>query len=100
MKKWIFATAVCFFLSFSSSVLAGSDSSAAKNVIKDWFAAMKNNQVDKAASFLAPQFISIHTDRIVRNKAQEINLIKKLHMTKYRLSHFKFSQSGDVIVVT
>ena len=100
MKKWIFATAVCFFLSFSSSVFASSDASAAKNVIKDWFLAMKNNQVDKAASFLAPQFMSIHTDRVIRNKTQEIDLIKNLHMTNYYLSHFKFSQSGDVIVVT
>jgi len=69
-------------------------------VIENWFAAMKTNQVDQAASFLAPQFVSLHTDGIVRNKTGEVALIRNLHMKNYHLTNFKFSTSGDIIIVT
>lgn len=105
MKKWIYAVMSIFFFVFSTNALAdtantNADDMAAQNVIQNWFAAMKDQQLDKAASFLAPQFMSMHTDGITRDKAGEMALIKNLHMKAYHLTDFQFSQSGDAIVVT
>ncbi len=102
MKKRILISLLCVFTAFSSPALAKPDgnSKAAQTVIENWFAAMKSQDISKAASFLAPQFISIHTDGIARNKEQEVALLKNLHMKAYKLTDFKFSQSGDVIAVT
>lgn len=100
MKKWILVCLSCLFFSFTTSAWADSDQDAAKAVIENWWAAMKSNDTDKAASYLAPQFVSIHTDGIIRNKADEATLIKNMHMKSYHLSDFQFSESGDVIVVT
>jgi hypothetical protein len=101
MKKWIYAGLTAISLSFFGSAWATetADFTAAQNVIENWFAAMKNDP-DKAASFLAPQFTSVHTDGIVRDKTQEIELIKKLHMKNYHLTDFKFSITHDDIIVT
>lgn len=102
MRKWILVCVSFVMVSFSLSVWATGDHDyqTAQATIQNWFAAMKDDQLDKAASFLSPQFVSIHTDRIVRDKQQEMNLIKKLQMKQYLLSNFKFSRSGDAIVVT
>lgn len=102
MKKWILATVAFIFVSFVSNVWANtsSDNKAAQATIENWFAAMKSDDMQKAGSYLLPQFVSIHTDKIVRNKDQEMDLIKNLHMKSYLLSNFKFSHSGDAIVVT
>ena len=102
MKKWILASIACLFLSGFTTVWADvtPDTTAAQTVIENWFAAMKDQQIDKASNLLAPQFTSIHTDGIVRDKNQELDLIKKLQMKAYHLSDFKFSQSDNVIVVT
>jgi hypothetical protein len=81
-------------------VKSNPDYKASKHVIEDWFAAMKDGNVTLAGTYLAHDFVSLHTDGITRNKSEELTLIKNLHMQGYRLSGFKFSQSGDVIVVT
>jgi hypothetical protein len=100
MKKWIYLLfSLCFF-SCISAAWAGADDQAAQTTIENWFAAMKNGQLDKASEFLAPEFVSIHTDGIVRNKEQEIQLMQNLHVKDYHLSNFKFSQSNDTMVVT
>jgi hypothetical protein len=99
MKQWIVTSITILSLGFASSVYAG-DTDKAQQVIESWFMAMKDKQYDKAAEFLAPEFVSIHTDGIVRNKEQEIKLIKNLNMKSYNLNSFKFSESDDVIIVT
>jgi len=99
MKKMIFATLAFLFVSFSTYAWAN-EKTEAQNVIENFFAAMKAQQLDTAANFLAPQFFSIQTDGITRDKNAEMVLIKNIHMKKYHLSDFKFSQSGDIIVVT
>lgn len=101
MKKWILIGLSCLAAALFSPVWAsGDDNQAARQLIENWFAAMKANDTTKAATYLAPQFVSIHTDGIVRNKEQEINLMKNLHMKSYSLSDFKFSQSNNTLVVT
>lgn len=117
MKKWIFiCIAALVFSPFSATWAKDTETkkttkkaineatnqefSGPKKVIQEWVAAMKSKNLDKASNFLAPQFVSIHTDGIVRNKADEIALIKQLTIKDYKLSDFKFSQSGSVVVVT
>jgi len=102
MKKWIFASiaSILFMCAFNTVWAENGDLREAKKVIENWFAAMKSDDISQAATFLSPQFVSIHTDGIVRNKAQEIELMKKLRMKDYNLTDFKFSQSGQAIVVT
>lgn len=100
MKKGIFAVVAIVLLSCFSSAWANHDSASAKTVIENWFAAMKAGDENKAGSYLSSKFVSIHTDGKVRDKSQEMKLIKNLNMQEYDLSDFNFSQSGDVIVVT
>ena len=103
MKKWIFLSIACslFALSLPSFAKTGNpDYRDAQKVLVHWFTAMKNNQTQEASNMLAPQFTSIHTDGIVRNKAQEIELIKNLHMKDFHLTQFQFAQSGNTIIAT
>lgn len=102
MKKWIFVSIASVLLAFSTNTWADTQNNdnAARNVIEHWFAAMKNDQLQQAADYLAPQFTSLHTDNIVRDKQQELDLIKNLHMKNYHLDQFHFSQSDNIIVVT
>lgn len=103
MKKWMIVVLTLLTFSFASlnAACSGADANAkVKNNIENWFAAMKSKQWDQAAKFLAPQFVSLHTDGIPRNKAQEMALIRKLNMQSYQLSNFTFTQSGDLIVAT
>lgn len=101
MKKRIFISIVLALFVFPSAwAQTNVNFSKAQATIKSWFAAMKDRQIDKAAGYLAPKFTSIHTDGKVRNKAQEIELIKKLNMESYYLTDFRFVQSGDIIIAT
>jgi hypothetical protein len=99
MKKWMCLVLSLMFVSLNAWAIS-SDEKAAQATIESWFAAMKNDDYTKAASLLSPQFVSVHTDRIVRDKAQEMELIKNLDMKSNQLTDFKFSRSGDAIVVT
>ncbi len=101
-KMLINLLSVVVFLFFTTSVFAktNTDTKMAQQVIESWFAAMQNQEVNRAAAYLAPQFTSIHTDGLVRNKAQEVELMKNLNMKSYRLTDFQFKQSGNVIIVT
>src|SRR5690606_31296481 len=88
-------------LTLCTSVWANeTDQKAARQTIENWFAAMKDDNVTKAATYLAPRFVSIHTDGIVRNKEQELSLIKNLNMKSYNLTDFKYAETNNTIVVT
>jgi hypothetical protein len=100
MKKSIVFGLTFLMLSFFSSAYANQNYDAAKNTIQGWFEAMKSGDSNKAGSYLSSAFTSVHTDGKVRDKAQEINLIKNLHMTAFKLDNFKVSQNGNVLVVT
>lgn len=60
------------------------------------FKALKLNEIEKK---LAPEFQSIHQDG-PRNRAGEIELIKKLNLGNYTLNNFKTTHLGDTIIVT
>lgn len=99
MKQWIVTSITILALGFASNIYAN-DNDKAQQIIESWFMAMKDKQYDKAADFLAPEFVSIHTDGKVRNKDEEMALIKKLNMKSFNLNNFKFSDSDDIIIVT
>jgi hypothetical protein len=99
MKKWIVLMAGVLFLGIFTPVWAN-EIQEVRAVLEGWFNAMKHQQVNTAASFLAPQFVSIHTDGVVRDRKQEVQLIRYLHMKDYHLSDFKFSRSDNTMVVT
>lgn len=100
MKKCIGLISL-FLVILSTSVWANeADQKAAQQVIENWFVSMKAGDVTKAGTYLSPKFISIHTDGKVRNKEQELELIKNLHMKNYKLSDFKYSESDNTMVVT
>ena len=82
MRRWIKHSIAFFAITVATNAFAHTNTTfaAAQSIIEGWFAAMKDKQYDKAASFLAPEFVSIHTDGIVRNKKGEVELMKNLNM--------------------
>lgn len=61
---------------------------------------MKNKDMAAIDKLIAVGFQSAHDDGIVRNRSQEISLIKGLHMGNYKLENFTVSQEGPVLIVT
>jgi len=76
------------------------EETAAQTIIKNWFVAMQKHDVDKAGAYLAPTFVSVHTDGIVRDKAGELALIKNIGMEKHTLTDFQTVKTGCSWVVT
>lgn len=102
MKKWtilgiVFIASAILIFTWAKT---NPDYKASQQVIENWFSAMKAGNVELADTYLAPDFISLHTDGKTRNKAQELDLIKNLNMKSYHLSQFKFSESGNIVIVT
>ena len=101
MKKYILLSLSFFLITLNTSVWAGdADQKAAREVIENWFSAMKASDTTKVGTYLSPKFVSIHTDGKVRNKEQELTLIKNLHMKSYNLTDFKYSEINNTIIVT
>lgn len=100
MKKCILFISL-LFMTLSTSVWANeADQKAAREVIENWFISMKAGDVAKAGTYLSPKFVSIHTDGRVRNKEQELELIKNLHLKNYNLTDFEYSEINNTIIVT
>jgi hypothetical protein len=101
MKKYLLLSISFFLFTFHTSAWANEASQkAARQVIENWFAAMKSNDTTKAGTYLSPKFVSIHTDGLVRDKEQELKLIKNLHMKSYQLTDFQYSEINNTIIVT
>ncbi len=84
-------------LGFTTNVFAHEQE---QQLIQQWFEAMKAKQYNRMAEFLAPQFVSVHTDGKVRDLEQELELIKNLHMKSYNLTDFHFKDSEGIVTVT
>lgn len=65
-------------------------------LIKEVWNAIKNDNIDYLDNILDPAFQSIHEDG-VRNKAEELQLIKDLNLGDYELSDFRITQNNDVM---
>ena len=100
MKKWILVGVAISFFGYFANVGAdtASDNKAAQTTVENWFAAMKNTP-ESAGKYLLPEFVSIHTDCVARDKNQEMALIKNLHMKDYHLSNFKFGPTRDMVLL-
>jgi len=60
---------------------------------------IKSLDVKTLEQKIAHEFQSIHPDG-ARNKLQELELIKKLHLGNFSFSNFKSTESHDTIIVT
>ena len=69
-------------------------------LVQQFWTDMKNKDMAAIDKLIAVGFQSGHDDGIVRNRAQEISLIKGLHMGNYKLENFKVSQEGPVLIIT
>lgn len=99
MKKWILGVIIfCMWITASARVFE--ETINAQALIERWFSDVKEENYARAGAFLAPQFLSLHTDGITRDRDQEITLIRSRHMQDYTLTDFQFSYSGNIIVVT
>lgn len=101
MKKML-VFLVSLLLAISTNCWAGDDEdfNQIKNNLETIFANIKVEQLDKVKDFIAPQAIFMFSDGIARDKANQLNLTKNIDMKNYKLSDFRFSRSGDVVVVT
>lgn len=102
MRRFVVAVTLSLFLSVLSQCGWAEDDPnfvRAKNIVSDWFAAMLDKELDKVGAYMAPNFVSIHGDGVVRDKAQELQLVKAMNMPVYHLTNFKFKSSANTITV-
>ena len=60
---------------------------------------IKESNVKELAQIMGPGFQSIHEDG-ARNREAELQLLGKVSIDKYKLSNFKITQNGPVIIAT
>ena len=86
-------------------VLAGFVSAAGKNNafgekrVREFWKNMKSGNIEILEKTMADGFQSIHQDG-PRTKEQELALIKRLDLGKYKLDNFKTTLNGDVVIVS
>lgn len=86
-------------LCFTTFAFANTQQQAYK-AVNAWFKGMATKKYSTVAALMSPKFMSMHTDNIARNKAQEMQLIRHLNFHDYDITHFKISQSGNTIITT
>lgn len=95
--SWISVLALVFFC-FSYSVFAA-DMDLGEGLVRQLWKNMKESNVSKIESYIAPGFQSVHQDGI-RDRIGELQLIKNLNLGKYTLDNFTTTQNDSVIIVT
>jgi ketosteroid isomerase-like protein len=75
------------------------DQALGERIVRQVWADAKAPNIKAVEQWLARGFQAVQRDG-VRNRQQQIELIKKLNLGKYELSKFKVTRSGPVLVVT
>lgn len=95
-----------FVFVFVIVTLAGSidgaiagDQSLGEKLVRQVWADMKAGNMEALEGYTSPGFQSIHQDG-ARSREAELQLIKKLNLGTYKLTNFKVTENGPVIVVT
>jgi len=109
MKKFFLSCLTVALISIYSIAWAEADLSLddTQKLINNWLNAAKESNITKDGNsakygdFLAPEFVIIHSDGMIRNKTQSMEYVKKdLHLKSFELNNFKITKSGDIIIVT
>lgn len=95
--KWIIGAAALLLVSVPLEPRA--ESPTGEELVKQFWAAVKADDIGQLDQLLANAFQSAHDDG-ARDKAQELDLAKKDDISDYTLSDFKVTQQGPAIVVT
>jgi len=100
MRIWTLTTA---FLALACLVaadrLAAAEPPDGEALVQQVWRLMKANDQAELAALMAPGFQAVHDHGAV-GKDGELALIGQLALGEYRLSEFKTTMAGDVIVVT
>lgn len=75
------------------------DTGLGEKLVRQFWTDMKTENIKALEAMMAPGFQSIHADG-ARNRQEEIELIKGLHMKPYVLDNFRETHAGPVMIVT
>lgn len=75
------------------------DGQIGEKLVKQLFADMKSTNIPAIRKIISPAFQSIHQDG-ARNRDQQIELVRGLHMAEPVLGDFVVTRNGSVLVVT
>ncbi len=70
-----------------------------EKLVRQLWMLIKENNVKKMAKTMGPGFQSIHEDA-ARDRQAELRVLEKVDIGKYKLSNFKVTQNGPVIIAT
>ena len=70
-----------------------------EKLLKQFWAATKSGDTTQQAKIFAKALQSVHEDG-ARDRAQELDLLKKVNIGEYTLSDIKITEQGPVIVAT
>ncbi len=92
----IMGMAVLLSMGLSS---AAADQSLGERLERDMWGDIQGQNWDTIEGRIAEGFQSVHQDG-ARGKAEEMRLLRNLHLGEYTLSDFKVTGTGPVMVVT
>lgn len=91
--------AIMAFVKSKSKTESGAAKNQGERLEKQLWDEIKALNFKQLEKILAPEFQSIHQDG-ARNRKEELNLIKNLHLGNYKISDLKSTLEGDTLVVT
>jgi hypothetical protein len=96
-----FVLAVLFAIAIGTSAwAAGQETSAlGEQLVREFWEAIRTEDVEALEAILAPGFQSIHQDG-PRNRDQELALLTTIDINEYTLTDFVTTRQGATIVVT
>jgi len=93
------ATTLAFLAALSASFALADEASEGERLERQMATDIRAKNWKAVESKIAEGFQSVHPDG-VRNRTEEIALLKKMNMGEFTLSNFKSTSIGDNIVVT
>ena len=91
-------TAICA-IGFNGWADNGISGSLGEQLVREFWTAMKTQDVEALDDMLAPGFQSVHSDG-ARDRATQLDLISGLDLGEYTLTEFEVTRVGASVVVT
>lgn len=73
--------------------------SIGEKLVMELYADIKTHNWDRLENMIHPAFQSVHEDG-ARNKDEEMQLLKGLHLGEYTLSDFNITMSESILIVS